>query len=386
MVLGGYIIDHIGRKKTAILGYLVLSVAVFTGTVCHKYIHLLVIRFFQGMGFILLVTGMMILAQELTPKRYRNYIIGLFGVFAAFGHHVAVGLNYFIPDWNFKFLGTALIIAIASSPVFTSIESPRYYLVKKDFESAKKSLKSLASLTTANLELDRINLTNLLTVSSKIRQQTFKQQLSELRDNPIMVLETAILMFLWFCEGMFFFSFNFGWEQILPNIYLGYLMAGVGELLSMIFIISVVQLFGRRRAHILGFIGAMISFLLAIPDVEIGGQWSMESIFCLVGFIFVSGCFSGIYLWTGELAPTSHQGIVFCACSSFARFGSFAGPYIFNNLAPVTHKAVPFVILAVLAAFCAIGSYFLVETGNKNICLTARDVTVRRKKYSDVIG
>ena len=386
LILGGYIIDHIGRKKTAILGYLVLCVAVFTGTVCHKYIHLLVIRFFQGLGFILLVTGMMILAQELTPKRYRNYIIGLFGVFAAFGHPVAVGLNYFIPDWNFKFLGTALIIAIASSPVFTSIESPRYYLVKKDFESAKKSLKSLASLTTANLELDRINLTNLLTVSSKIRKQTFKQQLKDLKDNPIMVLETAILMFLWFCEGMFFFSFNFGWEQILPNIYLGYLMAGVGELLSMIFIISVVQLFGRKRAHILGFLGAMTSFLLAIPEVELGGQWTMESIFCLVGFMFVSGCFSGIYLWTGELAPTSHQGIVFCACSSFARFGSFAGPYIFNNLAPVTHRAVPFVILAVLAALCAIGSFFLVETSNKNICLTARDVTVRRKKYSDVIG
>ena len=119
---------------------------------------------------------MMILAQEITPKRYRNYIIGLFGIFSSFGHPVAVGLNYFIPDWNFKFLGTALIIAIASSPVFTSIESPRYYLVKNDFESAKKSLKSLASLTTANLELDRINLTNLLTVSSKqsfVRSQKF---------------------------------------------------------------------------------------------------------------------------------------------------------------------------------------------------------------------
>ena len=380
LILGGYIIDHIGRKKTAILGYLVLSVAVFTGTVCHKYIHLLVIRFFQGMGFILLVTGMMILAQELTPKRYRNYIIGLFGVFAAFGHPVAVGLNYFIPDWNFKFLGTALIIAIASSPVFTSIESPRYFLVKKNFESAKKSLKSLASLTTANLELDRINLTNLLTVSSKIRQQTFKQQLRELMDNPIMVLETAILMFLWFCVGMFFFGFNFGWQQILPNIYLGYLMAGVTELISKFLIIPLVQLVGRRRAQIIVSVGAMMSFLLAIPEVELGGQWNMESIFSLVGFIFVGGCFSGIYLWTGELAPTSHQGMVFCACSSVARFGSFVGPYLFNNLAPVTHKAVPFGILAFLAAFCAIGSFFLVETGNKNICLTAQDVHVRRKK------
>ena len=297
-----------------------LCVAVFTGTFCHHYSHLLALRFFQGIGFILLVTGMMILAQELTPKRYRNYIIGLFGIFASFGHPVAVGLNYFIPDWNFKFLGTALIIAIASSPVFTSIESPRYYLVKKDFESAKKSLKSLASLTTANLELDRINLTNLLTVSSKLRKQTFKQQLKDLRDNPSMMLETIILMSLWFCIGMFFYGFQFGWQKIIPNIYLGFLLGGFAELMSKFVIISLVQLLGRRRAQMIVSIGAMLSVLLAIPEVKIGGLWTLEIVFCLIGFIFVGGCFSGIYLWTGEVAPTSHQGMVFCACSSFARF------------------------------------------------------------------
>ena len=92
-------------------------------------------------------------------------------------------------------------------------------------------------------------------------------------------------------------------------------------------------------------------------------------------------CFSGLYLWTGELAPTSHRGFVFSACSLSARIGSFIGPYIFNNLAPVTPKAVPLGGLAFLSALCAVGAFLLVETGDKKICVSAEDVEGRRKKY-----
>ena len=129
------------------------------------------------------------------------------------------------------------------------------------------------------------------------------------------------------------------------------------------------------------FVGATVSYLIAIPDVELGGSWTLESICCLIGVIFVSGCFSGIYLWTAELAPTSHRGFVFCMSSSAARIGSFLGPYIFNNLAPITHKAVPLGGLAFLSLLCALGSFLLVETGDRETALAGGDVVARRKSY-----
>ena len=130
-----------------------------------------------------------------------------------------------------------------------------------------------------------------------------------------------------------------------------------------------------------GFLGAGLFYLLAIPEVGLGGQWTLEMVSCLIGFVFVSGCFGGVCLWTGELAPTSHRGLVVCACFSASRIGSFLGPYIFNNLAPVTYKAVLLGGLALLSVLCAAGSFLLVETGDKKICLTGEDVVVRRKKY-----
>jgi MFS family permease len=131
------------------------------------------------------------------------------------------------------------------------------------------------------------------------------------------------------------------------------------------------------------FVGAALFYLIAIPEVKLGKDtdWTLESVSCLIGVIFVSGSFSGIYLWTAELAPTSHRGLVFCLSSGAARFGSFLGPYIFNNLIPVTHKAVPLGGLALLALLCAVGSFFLVETGNKVTALTGEDVMTRRRSH-----
>ena len=129
------------------------------------------------------------------------------------------------------------------------------------------------------------------------------------------------------------------------------------------------------------FTGASLSYLLAIPVLNFGGGWSLNSVSCLVGIVFVSGCFAGVYLWTGEVAPTSHAGLVFCLCSGAARIGSFLGPYIFNNLAPVTHTAVPLGGLAIVALLCSLGSFLIVETGTSTIVLTGAEVEERRKKY-----
>jgi sugar phosphate permease len=127
--------------------------------------------------------------------------------------------------------------------------------------------------------------------------------------------------------------------------------------------------------------GASLIFLLAIPEVSVGRDWTLESICCLFGITLVSGCFTGIYLWTSELSPTSHRGFAYGFGSGAARVGSFIGPYIFNNLAPITHRAVPFGGLALASLLCAVSSFLLVETGDKEIAVVAADVEARRKGY-----
>ena len=379
LVTGSFIFDNIGRKWSSIIGLLIEVPITLCGTFCHDYYFLLAIRFLQGYGGFLISTGMYILVQEILPAKIRNYSNCLYMVFWAFGYAIVAGVGYYIQNWNYMFLATSIIALAFNIPVFFCKESPRYHLMKNDIDAAKESFNFLASLNNVDLNLENITIAD--TCKTKERKQSYLQQIKDMINYPMLLIETLLQMFLWFTTAMSYYAFNFGWSSIIPNLYIGFLMAMVGEIIAYIGLTPLVAWLGRRRAMMLLYVGATCSYLLAIPNVDLdkGGNWTLEMFACLVGVVFVSATFSGVYLWSGELAPTSHRGLVFGAASSAARIGSFLGPFIFNNLAAVITKAVPLGIMAALMLMCLVSSFLLEETGDKEIALTGEDIVNRRR-------
>ena len=47
----------------------------------------------------------------------------------------------------------------------------------------------------------------------------------------------------------------------------------------------------------------------------------MERLASIIGTMFVSAAFGLVFLYTGELAPTTHRGFVMSSCSMLARIG-----------------------------------------------------------------
>ncbi|XP_063688897.1 solute carrier family 22 member 15-like [Bolinopsis microptera] len=375
-ILGGYLFDRIGRKNTAIIGMFIVTFSLLMGTFCHNYASLLAVRFFVGVGNILQSDGMYLLTAELVPSKHRHIINGWAGCLGSFGYVPLVGIGYFVISWNNMFLAASIVMVLTSLQIFICPESPRYYLIKNDVEAAKKSFKALAKLNNMDLDLENIQIIDA--GKAKDRNHNVRQQLTEFIRYPSLLLETSILMVIWPSIAMFSYGFGFGWGDILPDRYLGYIMAGVGEIISYFMSVSLIDWQGRRHAMIFMFLGAALTYLTAIPNVEFGSGWTLESVSCLIGAIFVNGLYSGILLWTGELAPTTHRGIVFSFCSGISRVGSFTGPFLFNNLALITSKAVVLGSLAFISVFCMMGSFLLVETRNKPIPVTGQDVEERR--------
>ena len=179
-----------------------------------------------------------------------------------------------------------------------------------------------------------------------------------------------------------YYGFNFGWKRLVPDLYLGYVLAGAGEAAGYLGVMPVVQAAGRRRATFSMFCAAAVFYLVGIPDVQLGaGDWTLQSAASLVCVVFVNAAFSLVFLYSGELAPSSHRGLVLCLASSAARLGGFLGPFIFNNLFLVFPQALPWGLRAGLGAACAGACCLLVETGGRSVPATPTDVTQRRKRY-----
>ena len=379
LLISGYILDNFGRKKSCIIGSIGAVLGTFVGTFCKSYALLLIVRIMQGMGNFIALTGCYVLLLEILPAKLRNYANGYGMILWALGYPTASLISYLIPNWNYLFLASSIFTLTVSISIFFMIEPPRYFLVCNDLKKAKLSLQKLAAMTSEENNINSVNLEDEMVTGRQT--QGIMQQLSEFVRYPIMFYELLVQMFIWFVCAMSFYGFNFGWSAILPDIYISYVLAAVGEIIAYVTSVSIIQALGRRRGMVVFLGGAIASYVLAVIDYDIGGGYTVESVSCLVGLVFVSAAFAGIYLYTAELAPTSHRGMYFALCSSAARIGSFLGPYVMGYLFKITHKAIPLGILAFLCLLAGCGILFLVETGNRKIPDVPAEIKERRKNF-----
>ena len=93
----------------------------------------------------------------------------------------------------------------------------------------------------------------------------------------------------------------------------------------------------------------------------------------LIGNIAILSAFLLLYLYTSELAPTSHRGMFLSLSSSSARLGSFLGPFI-SLLYQVTDKKVSLLVFGGATFLCTVVIKFLPDTTGEGILETPSDL------------
>ena len=122
-----------------------------------------------------------------------------------------------------------------------------------------------------------------------------------------------------------------------------------------------------------------------MPDLLIANGWTLEFGACLMGSMAISSAYTINYLYTGELAPTTHRGMVISVCSSSARVGSFLGIYT-TLLYDIFDRRVPLALFAGMTLIYVATVSFLSDTTGKRIPETPHDVEVMagNEKYQPV--
>ena len=181
---------------------------------------------------------------------------------------------------------------------------------------------------------------------------------------------------------MVHYTFNFSWSRLVPNIYIGYLSAFGVETFANILSVYIVQKGGRRRSLLVEQIVTALCFIFSMFEIEIGSGWTLESVGSIIGVLTLTFSRSIIYLYSGELAPTSHRGMVVALSSVSGRAGSMVSPFIFNNLYYLAHKSVSLGILCFLGVISIIGTLFLVDTADKATAEVPQDIRQRHKFHT----
>ena len=383
LLCGSVVFDNIGRKRGASVGAVLCILATFAGVFCQHYALLLGIRFVMGFSSFITITGSYVWCLEFAPRQYRNLYNSYLECLWVAGYVVISITSYSIQDWNYIFLAVVVLGVICLPPFVIFPESPRFYLIKGRNDEAKKVLMLFSTLGNNPKYLDGVDLEN------DERTQSIISQLKDFVKYPAMALETVILMFAWFVVALAYYGFNFSWSKISNDLYASYLYAALGELIAYtILLVPLTRFLGRKWAMIFFLLGGAGSYVIAMIDFRFGGEWSLERLACLVGTMFISGAFALVYLYTMEVAPTTHRGMIMCLSSSSARIASFLGPYV-SLLFDMVNRRVPLLMFAVLGLLAALGVYFLPDTSSGEVPDTPEDVKTRRNKFtsfSDILS
>ena len=373
LLISTAIFDRFGRKNWAIAGNFIGATATLIGTWAPSFEVMLVIRIFQGVGMYIQFTGIYCWVFEFIPSHLRSLATGSIMNIWTFGYVTITLIGYLIPKWNYIFLTVAIINYILTIPQLIYPISPRFALVRGREDEAKKTLESFSRLCNNEISMDTVNLTY------KERVQNLFEQLKDFKDYPTMRKETILGMIGWSIAAVLFYGFAFGWVRISSDLYLGHLAASTIRFIGYTVCIPVCDRIGRKKCMLAILAMGLLSNLLAMLDVKINEFWTLEFIACLIGNLSCSAASGVIYLYSGELAPTSHRGMVMSLSSASARVGSFAGTYV-GLLYSVADRRVPLAVFAGLTCIFMATIYFLSDTTKRRIPETPIDVEILNGK------
>ncbi|XP_063675281.1 organic cation/carnitine transporter 2-like [Bolinopsis microptera] len=361
--------DRIGRKKGAIVGGVITIVATAASCVAPNYQALLAFRIISGFGLLINYTGVYCWVIEYAPMGLRNVAAGFFNISWSISYLILVLLGYLIDDWKYLYLALTAVCVISTAMFFVVPlpESPRFHLVRGMEKEAKENIISFFQITRNEFSFDSINLVY------EERAQNYLEQLSDFKKYPCLLKRALLCMACWFLVSLITYAYTVGWSKIGSDLFTSYLFAALGDAFGYVSAIPICRLLGRKRATICLFGGIAVMNFFAMLNVDITDTWTIEQIASLLGSVATSGTFSMVYLYTGELAPTSHRGMIVCLSSSCARLGSIFGAYV-SLLYGVTDRRVPLALFSGLSVCGCVAVLFLPDTTGKGIPETPKDV------------
>ena len=373
------IIDRFGRKNGAIAGNIIAAFATMIAPWFPLFEVMLAVRVLQGLGMFINLTGIYCWVVEFSPTKLRSVISALILVVWCSGYLMILAISYFIPYWKYVFLTSGSLNILAIIPLLMLPMSPRFALVRGWESEAKEILENFSRVCCNEISMESIHL------EYTTRVQNFFQQLKDFRKFPALRRNTLLCMLSWFTVATLFYGFDFGWGKISANLYQSYLFAALGKVVAIVLTIPACQWLGRKNAVLLFLVSAILSFLLAMPDFKIANGWTLEFAACLAGSMAITSAYAINYLYTSELTPTTHRGMVMSICSTCARLGSFLGIYS-SLLYQVADRRVPLALSAGLTTLYVSAVFFLPDPTGKSIPETPNDVevTTGKRKYQAV--
>eukprot|EP00286_Rhodomonas_abbreviata_P023632 CAMPEP_0181314324 /NCGR_PEP_ID=MMETSP1101-20121128/14754_1 /TAXON_ID=46948 /ORGANISM="Rhodomonas abbreviata, Strain Caron Lab Isolate" /LENGTH=509 /DNA_ID=CAMNT_0023421403 /DNA_START=195 /DNA_END=1720 /DNA_ORIENTATION=- len=381
-LMGGFLADMYGRKHCMIGVSLLFCIFGVLSALASNVWIFAVARFFTGMGVGSMVPVSDSHLLEWSPSASRAKIaMTLTGVAFAFGAAFACVAGIWVHDiggeewWRWMLL-VCILPGLVSLPLcyFFLPESPHFLMVHGRVEETEVLLRQLAECNGKPPLRDGRVAHFHSPVESCGGWKPLEIFGRELRATSI------YCTVVWCVCGFTYYGHIFVYPVLLEDIY----NMQVKEAYSTVLISTLVEIsavvgcmvlmdiegIGRRGAMALGFLFAWLAASLIPLSQNLTQFIALNS--ALRGII--EGPFTMIYIFAGELFPTTHRGTAVAFCNSFGRIAAMVSPMVCMELYHI-HYWYPFFLFGTLSFGGLLSSaFFTRETLNEPLIMYTDEV------------
>jgi len=362
----GLVSDRYGRKVAIwVCSVLMLVFGIITSFV-PWYPVFVVTWWITGTMAIACYTAAFVWTMEVAAGKWKIYLGMSMNYSWPVCRLIIAGLAYGLRDWHWHLRCISALVAVGAVILFWLPESPRWLLARSRMEEAKKILSDASKRNGKPVEPEQIILNKPSAAGSK-------GSFLDIMRHPTLRLHVLIMYFNWFTTAFIMYGLALSWQNLTGGLFLNFIIGTVldfpAKTLAMVMVLKV----GRKYPYMAGstITGVMFLLTLFIERDVYPSNWPIV-VLALIGNFTTTMCFAILYMYTGELMPTTVRAAGVGSSSLVSKIGGTLSTTV-AALADI-HPAIPTVIFAAMAIISGAITIFVPETMGRKMPETIDDV------------
>jgi len=337
----GVLSDKFGRKNTLIAAIICSAGGSLLQAFMPEFYSFTLFRLIAGAGAegcFLIPFSMsmeMVGIKERVPclpwVSYSTLLANFLSVPLAGGEALVSAFGYFIKKWKTLQIIMSAICLSFSLTYFLIPESPRWLISNGRYKEAKALMEKAAKrnkkeISKHLLEEPAKDVEEEATKSTEAPKDDGQYGIRDMF-HPSVWKITIVLFVCWPVITLLYYGISFAAEKFHlggEDPFLGLILVSLIEIPSYLFLIVAQDVAGRKPLFVMCMLLPGISCIIA----AFLGEGTFQIILVLFAKFCISAAFNLTYVYTIELYPTNIRNTAVGLCSTMARFGGIAAPWI----------------------------------------------------------